>query len=111
MLNILFTLIESSYKAIPVSRPITRAKKLKELPGWSQHVEPFRSDARFWHSIWLGLGRPNTGQVYNVMCWTRNKFHYAVRKLKRWKAHTQAQNLLEASERGDVELMSLMKEQ
>ena len=110
MLNILFTLIESSYKAIPVSRPITRAKKLRELPGWSQHVEPLRSDARFWHSIWLGSGRPNTGQVYNVMCWTRNKFHYAVRKLKRWKAHTQAQNLLEASERGDVELMSLMKE-
>ena len=109
MLEVLFTLIESSYKAIPVSRSVNKAKKIKELPGWSEYVEPLRSDARFWYSIWLGLGKPNRGQIYNVMCWTRNKFHYAVRRLKKWKANNQAEMLLEASEKGDVELMAAMK--
>ena len=78
--------------------------------GWKEHVEPFRSDAKFWHSVWLSMGRPNTGQLYRVMCWTRNKFHYAVRKLKKINANLVKEQLVEASERGDIELMAAMKE-
>ena len=44
------------------------------------------------------------------MCWTRNKFHYAVRKLKKINANLKKEQLVEASERGDIELMAAMKE-
>ena len=56
------------------------------------------------------MGRPNTGHLYRVMCWTRNKFHYAVRKLKKINANLKKEQLVEASEKGDIELMAAMKE-
>ena len=43
------------------------------------------------------------------MCWTRNKFHYAVRKAKRLSANIKSRKLLEAAELGDVTLMHEMK--
>ena len=43
------------------------------------------------------------------MCWTRNKFHYAVRKAKRLAANVKSRKLLEAAELGDVTLMNEMK--
>ena len=43
------------------------------------------------------------------MCWSRNKYHYAVRKLKKNKVHLRAEELLEASESGDIDLMAAMK--
>ena len=45
-----------------------------------------------------------------VMCWSRNKYHYAVRKLKKLSAKNRAIELLEASEAGDIALMKAMKE-
>ena len=110
MLEVLSSLIESSHISIPLTRQAGKVKKEKNLPGWKQHVEPFRSDAQFWHFIWLSLGRPNTGHLYRVMCWTRNKFHYAVRKLKKIKVKLKAEQPLIASERGDIELMAAMKD-
>ena len=43
------------------------------------------------------------------MCWTRNKFHYAVRKAKRLAANIESRKLLEAAEVGDMTLMKEMK--
>ena len=58
MLDVLSSLIESSHIAIPLTKQAGKVMKEKNLPGWKQHVEPFRSDAQFWHSIWMSLGRP-----------------------------------------------------
>ena len=74
------------------------------------HVEPYRSDAMFWHSVWLSSGKPNSGELHRVMCWSRNKFPYAVRKLRKMSENIRAEQLLEASEAGDIELMKAMKE-
>ena len=109
MLDVLSNLIESSHLAIPLTKPNGKVRREKDLPGWKEHFEPFRSDAQFWHSIWLSLSRPNTGHLYSVMCWSRNKYHYAVRKLKKNKVHLRAEELLEASESGDIDLMAAMK--
>ena len=43
MLDVLGTLIESSYTAIPKTKPSGKARKEKDLSGWNEHVEPFRS--------------------------------------------------------------------
>jgi hypothetical protein len=110
MLDLLSAMIESSHIAIPLTKSSGKIRKKKNLPGWKEYVEPFRSDAMFWHSVWLSLGRSNTGHLYRVMCWTRNKFHYAVRKLKKMRNQFKAEQLLEASEKGDIDLMAAMKE-
>ena len=111
VLDLLVAMIESSHGAIPLTKPFQDSqKKVKNIPGWKEHVEPFRSDALFWHSVWLRSGKPNSGELHRVMCWSRNKFHYAVRKLRRISHNVRAEELLEASEAGDIELMKAMQE-
>ena len=44
------------------------------------------------------------------MCWSRNKYHYAIRKLRKIQHLDRAQELLEASYRGDIQLLAAMKE-
>jgi hypothetical protein len=44
-----------------------------------------------------------------VMCWARNKYHYAVRKAKRLAGNIESRKLLEAAEVGDIALMAEMK--
>ena len=110
VLDLLVAMIESSHCAIPLTKPgQNKEKRVKNIPGWKQHVEPFRSDSMFWHSIWLSSGRPTSGELHRVMCWSRNKFHYAVRKLRKISENIRAEQLLEASEAGDIELMKAFK--
>ena len=44
------------------------------------------------------------------MCWSRNKYHYAVRKLRKMSGEIRAEQLHEASEEGDIALMKAMKD-
>ena len=63
-------------------------------PGWSVYVKPYRDDAKFWHAIWLSLGRPLNCEIHNVMKHTRNQYHYAVRKVKKNEAIIKQDNML-----------------
>ena len=72
-------------------------------------VEPHRQKAVFWHSIWQSSGRPNRGEVRNIMASTRNKYHNVVRKCKKLIGATKARKLLEASEEGHVNLLEELK--
>ena len=102
-------MIESSYSAIPLTKKGRPSESSSRLPGWNEHVEPFRQDAIFWHSIWLSLNKPNSGHLYQTMCWSRNKYHYAIRKLKKHSDTILADQLLEASQEGDINLLKEMK--
>ena len=64
------------------------------ISGWSDYVEPYRKDAKFWHAIWVSLGRPLNCEVHNVMKRTRNLFHYAVRRVKKNREKIEQDNLL-----------------
>ena len=102
--------VETSHQCIPLSAKSNSAgKKPTNLPGWNENVAPAKKDALFWHSVWMSAGRPNQGELYNDMCWARNKFHYAVRKAKRLAGNIQSMKLLEAAEMGDIALMAEMK--
>ena len=50
--------IVSSQRTIPVNR---YASANRELPGWSETVEPERERLLFWHWIWLESGKPTRG--------------------------------------------------
>ena len=89
MLDLLSSLIESSHVAIPLSgsktpssNPSKNCHVNKNIAGWEQHVAPFKNDAVFWHGIWKSAGCPNSGVLRDVMARTKNKYHYAIRRVK-----------------------------
>ena len=55
----------------------------KRIPGWSEHVEPFREKSIFWHNLWHDCGRPSNGTVADSMRRTRAAYHYAIRQVRR----------------------------
>ena len=91
------------------ARSATGKSRHHPLPGWNEEVEPKKKDSLLWHSVWLSAGRPSSGNLYQVMCHTRMKYHRAVKKLKRLAATAKAQHLLEASEAGDLALVKELK--
>jgi len=36
-------------------------KQQKRIPGWNEYVQPYRSDALFWHGLWKENGSPRLG--------------------------------------------------
>ena len=117
ILDIMSTVIETSHMTIPMSRggKVRKSDPRKEcpvenvIPGWSECVAPFKNDAAFWHFLWREAGRPDKGEVRNIMVKTRNQYHYTVRKVKKLAGDIWAQKLLEASENGSIELLKEMK--
>ena len=109
VLSVLTSIVEASHTAIPLTKRPRPRDSAGRTPGWKENVEPFRQDALFWHSVWLSAGSPNTGQLHRLMCWSRNKFHYAIRKLEKKAENAKAEILLEASEQNDIDLLAEMK--
>ena len=110
VLDVMCAIMESSHQSIPLSSSGSSSKKkTDQLPGWEENVAPAKSDALFWHSVWMSAGRPATGELHRLMAWTRNKYHYAVRKAKRLADTIKARNLIEAAEEGNAALMEEMK--
>ena len=114
MLDILCSVIESSHSVIPLSGGSMPGLNSSEcgtssIPGWTEHVEPFCQDAKFWHAVWVSWGKPNTGDLHVAMARSRNLYHYAVRKAKRQADLFKAKKLLEASLTSDMELLKEMK--
>ena len=110
VLDILCTMIETSYTCIPLSGS-NRSKQsnYQPLPGWKEHIAPLKTDSLFWHSVWISAGRPATGSLYQVMTNARNKYHLAVRQAKKIAASAKAKELSSAAEAGDVALMRELK--
>ena len=111
VLDVLFKVIETSFECIPVTNKLSDSQKTKveKLNGWKENVLPLKNDSLFWHSIWLSLGKPSSGGVFNVMKHTRNKYHYAVRKAKRETDRLKSQALAEAAASNNLALFKEMK--
>ena len=82
------------------------------VPGWSMYVKPYKDDARFWHAIWVSLGRPLNNEIHRVMKHTRNVYHYAVRRVKKQKIQIEQDNMLASFLDGKVpNLINELKKQ
>ena len=117
VLDIMAGVIETSHEEIPMSKgakvknldPKKKCPIENVIPGWSETVLPLKQDAAFWHFIWREAGRPDKGQLRDIMVKTRNQYHYAVRKVKKLAGHIRATKLLEASETSSVNLLKEMR--
>ena len=72
-------------------------------------MKPQRTDAMFWHGLWKSAGRPNTGELFEKMKYSRNQYHYAVRRTERESEALSAARLKEAAVGGDMDLMKELK--
>ena len=79
------------------------------IPGWREQVEPMMQDTMFWNSIWISLGCPYSGSLFELKKLVRNKDHYAVRKCPAQAVATRLEKLLEAAQSGDADLLKQMK--
>ena len=71
--EVLKVISDSATETLPVtSGGGNKSPHRKETPGWKEHVQPYRGQARFWHSIWLSAGKPMNCELHNIMCRTRN---------------------------------------
>ena len=68
----------------------SKVGKKRPTTGWSEHVKPYQDESKFWFSVWISLGKPGYGDVYNNMRYSKNQYKYAVRRLKR--AQNKIQN-------------------
>ena len=112
LLDVLCSLVETCYTAIPLSGGGKGGQGRTArggLPGWGEEVQPYKVDANFWHRVWVREGRPSIGPVHDNMVRSRTQFHYAVRRCKRQSDETKARKLFEASLQGDTDLLREMK--
>ena len=115
VLDILCSMVETSYTALPLAGGRKASNGAKsgppsgKIPGWRKEVEPHREEARFWFAIWVSAGKPKVGELYHIMCKTKNIYHYMIRKIKRKEQLMRAKKLFEASISGDIDLMKEMK--
>ena len=80
---------------IPHSKVSASGDKFVPVPGWTDYVKPFREDSLFWHSVWVSAGRPINTVLHNVMKNTRNKYHYAIRFVKKQESEIRKNKLLQ----------------
>ena len=108
LLNILCTLIETSYECVPLSSkkyPKKVGKSLQLIPKWDYVIKPLKEDLLFWHSVWLSAGRPSQGVLHQFLCSVRAKYHKAVKCAKRQVSRQKYDDLLHAAELGNVEMV------
>ena len=96
----LLTCISDAVKHnIPLS---SNSKPHKIMPGWSEFVAPLKDQSIFWKSVWISAGRPLDNILHQLMKRTRNKYHFAVRKIKRLEQEIQKSKFLQSCLDGDV---------
>jgi hypothetical protein len=111
MLDLMGAVIEASHANIPLvgGKQGSPNKRSGCMPGWNDTVKPLKEASLLWHSIWMSAGRPITGQLFETMKFTRNKYKHAVRKLKQEVDNIKANKLFEASLWGGGDLLDELK--
>ena len=89
--NIINCCLEAS-KCIPTRKKVNSNAK-RHIPGWKEYVEPYRSDALFWHAIWKDSGSPTTGYVADIRRKTRYLYHNVLGKVKRHESQIRSMRM------------------
>ena len=79
------------------------------IAGWSEYVKPYCEESKFWHSVWVSSGSPNTGPMYEHMKSSKGQYKYAVRRLKRVNDKIQNDKFVHSIIKGGVNIFSEIK--
>ena len=110
ILEILIKLIESSYLCLPLTgRVKTGDRAKKPVAGWNKEVRELQINSNYCYRAWLADGKPNQGTIHKAKLRAHSLYMQAIRRVKRNIKRYEAEALLEAAMKGDVNLMREMK--
>ena len=113
LLDTLFSMVECSFKHIPLSRsskPLgKRRSRRKNIPGWSEHVEPHRIHSNKAYNDWLLAGKPKEGALFEEKQSSNRQYRQSLRQVKRASKFHKAKSLFSAATERDLQLFSEMK--
>ena len=93
-------------ECLPCTSSKQSRKKSKTIPGWSDYVQPYAEESKFWHSLWTSAGKPQHGELFFIMKSKKNQYKYAVRKLQRCTNIISKDKLLESLLKNDVSIFN-----
>ena len=82
--------------------PHTKPSKSKAVPGWTDLVAPEKEAAQFWYAVWKSAGKPVNTQLDMVRRRTRNKYHQAIRKVKKHEDSIRKNKFLDSCLSGQI---------
>ena len=86
-------IIGATKKNIPFSNCVTKPVRIS---GWNIDMSIAHEQSLFWHGLWILCGKPETRQVASIMRFTRNNYHYKIRKMKNESRSRAKQSLATA---------------
>ena len=108
IIDIIEAIESSSKESIPYKNAPKdsqyKASHRKHIPGWKEHVKPYKDEANFWYLEWRAVGKPRSGLLYQNMRFFRNKFRYAKRRVLNAAECLMREKFLEALLEGDRNL-------
>ena len=85
-------IVDSACHSIPChSRPPGRT-----LAGWNHGPKQLRSQANFWYQVWVEAGCPSNGVLSQIKKRSKQRFKYAVRKIRRQQSYIKRARLANA---------------
>ena len=114
-LNSLETIQDAAEESLPLpgsggrGSSGSRSGNKKIIPGWSDHVKPFREEAYFWHQLWVSYGKPLNTDIHKMMKKTRNKYHYEYKKCCKADLKIKSSKLLDSCLNGGGDLFKQIK--
>jgi len=61
------------------SSTVVRLPNNSLKPYWNDELDRLKESAILWHDIWMSMGKPKSGQVFNLKCSTHMKYKLAIR--------------------------------
>ena len=92
-MHLIECIIIATKKSIQFSNCITKPVRMS---GWNIDMSIAREKYLFWHGLWILYGKPETWQVARIMRFTRNNYHYKIRKIKNESRSCAKQSLANA---------------
>ena len=104
--------VEAAAKdSLPVSGGDTRSnsKPVSRVPGWSEFVQPYYEESKFWHSVWESAGKPAEGQYLQSMRQAKHQYKYALRRVQRASNKIQNDKFIEVILKGESTSLKKLK--
>ena len=79
--NVVSACAAAAEKCIPSTVPNVMSRKC--VPGWNEHVRDEKEESLYWHRCWCDAGRPQTGDLAEMMRMSRARYHKAVKYVKK----------------------------
>ena len=73
------------------------------MPGWNDAVKELKDKSIFWKSVWVSAGRPLDNNLHRLMKTTRNKYHFAIKKVKKQEEAIRKSKFLQACLNNKIE--------